>query len=73
MSPVLQSTHCFTDACSHFAGLRRSSASQSLSVSMQNAALHFSFPDYFVYFPLGFTNKSNFNGSLLMQGYGSLV
>nr|VFK00298.1 MAG: hypothetical protein BECKLFY1418B_GA0070995_11812 [Candidatus Kentron sp. LFY] len=28
---------------------------------------------YFVYFPLGFTNESSFNGSLLAQDYGLLV
>ena len=27
----------------------------------------------FIYFPLSFTNGSSFNGSLLMQDYGSLV
>ena len=28
---------------------------------------------YFVYFPLGFTNGSGFNGPLLARDYGSLV
>nr|VFK66744.1 MAG: hypothetical protein BECKUNK1418G_GA0071005_110615 [Candidatus Kentron sp. UNK]VFK72200.1 MAG: hypothetical protein BECKUNK1418H_GA0071006_11016 [Candidatus Kentron sp. UNK] len=28
---------------------------------------------YFIYFPLSFTNGSSFNGSLLMQDYGSLI
>uniref|UniRef100_A0A450SG86 Uncharacterized protein n=1 Tax=Candidatus Kentrum sp. FM TaxID=2126340 RepID=A0A450SG86_9GAMM len=28
---------------------------------------------YFVYFPLGFTNGSNFKGALLIQGHASKV